>query len=123
MFSNRIVYANTNRNAPYSNAGKPDSRPDSGYLTGSQLLVNLTVDRRFDYRLLYRLTSLALRSGGNLEHCNGQIAIFGFPNGGIVGFLEEVGCRIPIGRSLVSPRENGTSVVNVKFREGSGLGN
>jgi hypothetical protein len=39
-------------------------------------LINLTVDRLFDYHLRYRLTSMAIRSGGMLENCNGEIAMF-----------------------------------------------
>lgn len=93
--------------------GTAESRLDN-----APLLVNITVDRPFEYRLLYGLTSLAMQSGGILGHCNGEIALFAFHGRGVVRFMEEVGYQVPIGRTLVSQRDSGSSVVNVRFHAG-----
>jgi hypothetical protein len=78
--------------------------------------VNLTVDKPFEYRILYRLTSLALQCRGMLVHCNGEIAMYAFAGNGVTGFMEEVGFKAPIARTLVSHRESANSIVNVRFR-------
>jgi hypothetical protein len=84
-------------------------------MSASAILVNINVDSGFDYRTLYRVTSLAIRAGGTLEICNGNIAIFAFPNGGIMAFMEEVGFEIQIAKTVVSPKEKGISKVNIRF--------
>lgn len=85
-------------------------------LAGARLLVNLTVDRPFEYRLLYRLTSLTLQCGGILVLCNREIAMFAFPSDGVIGFMEEAGFKAPIARTLVSRRDAPNSIVNVRFK-------
>jgi hypothetical protein len=82
----------------------------------SHLLVNITVDRRFDHRFLYRLVSLALRIGGVLDKCNGETARFAFPNGSVSEFMQEIDCRARVRRASVSPRDSGGSWVNVRFQ-------
>ena len=108
-----------------STADAADSKSMSGRVSGvfnvysmsaSAILVNLTTEMRFDYRALYRITSLAIRAGGMLEVCNADIAIFAFPNGGITAFMEEIGFEIRIARTVVSPREKGSSKVNIRFQ-------
>jgi hypothetical protein len=94
----------------------PAGPPAASYPRESHLLVNLTVERRFDYRFLYRLVSLALRNGGRLERCNGETARFSFPHGSIAEFIGEIGNRAPVGRTLVCPRDSGGSWINVRFR-------
>ena len=82
----------------------------------SHLLVNITVDRRFDHRFLYRLVSLAMRIGGILDKCNGEMARFAFPSGSVAEFMQEIDSRAPVRRTLVSPRDSGGSWVNVRFQ-------
>lgn len=82
----------------------------------SHLLVNITVNRRFDHRFLYRLVSLALRIGGMLDKCNGESARFAFPSGSVGEFMQEIDCRAPVLRTSVSPRDSGGSWVNVRFQ-------
>jgi len=63
---------------------------------------------------------LLCATGESWKHCNGVIAMFAFPKGGVVRFMEEVGIRVPVGRTLVSQRESGNSIVNVRFQAGPG---
>ena len=113
---NPMDYEIGNPNPGLSGVDVAENGTDPGLATGRHLLVNLTVDRRFYYRTLYRLTSLALKTGGMLDYCNGQIAMFHFPAGGVMGFLEDVGYTIHVERSRVSYRDIGGSIVNVKFQ-------
>jgi hypothetical protein len=79
------------------------------------VLANLALETTFDYRILYRITSLAMRYGGILEACNEEIAILGFPDGGILDFLEVVGLELKVSRYQLSSRERGISKVNLRF--------
>ncbi|MEO6097520.1 MAG: hypothetical protein ABIW76_18450 [Fibrobacteria bacterium] len=82
------------------------------------ILVNLTLGVRFGCRTLYRITSLALRSGGIMEVCNEDMAIFAFPKGGTIEFIEEIGLSLIVTRTVVSPREKSISKVNIRFLSG-----
>lgn len=82
----------------------------------AHLCVNLTVDRRFDFRFLFRLVSLAIRYGGMLERCDAAGAEFAFPQGSVADFMGEIGSQAPVRRTVVSPRERGGSRVSVRFR-------
>lgn len=79
------------------------------------ILVNLTLGVRFGYRALYRITSLALRTGGVMEVCNEDMAIFAFPKGGTIEFIEEIGLSLIVTRTVVSPRGKAISKVNIRF--------
>jgi hypothetical protein len=83
---------------------------------GSPILVNLSVGCCFDYRGLFRITALAIRTGGMLELCNEDIAIFSFPQGGILEFMDGIGLRLPVVKTVVSPKEKGISKVNIRFQ-------
>jgi hypothetical protein len=83
--------------------------------TDGAILVNLTLGMRFGYRILYRITSLALRTGGIMEVCNEDMAIFAFPKGGTIEFIEELGLSLIVTRTVVSPREKAISKVNIRF--------
>lgn len=85
-------------------------------MSSSAILVNLNAETAFDYRVLYRMATLAIRTGGMLELCNEEIAIFAFPQGGITSFMEEVGFQIKISKTMVSPKERGISKVNIRFK-------
>lgn len=84
-------------------------------MSASAILVNLNASSAFDYRVLYRMSSLAIRTGGLLEACNEDIAIFAFPQGGITTFMEEIGFVIKITKTMVSPKDKGISKVNIRF--------
>lgn len=109
----------------FMNADAADLRPipqsNVGSISGifrlrdCPILVNLQIESRFDYRMLYRLTSLAMKFQGTLESCNEDIAIFSFLKAGILGFMEGVGFELKIVRTSVSPRESGVSKVNLRF--------
>lgn len=86
------------------------------YDLGASVLVNATLDLNFEYRILYRLTSLALRSGGVLEASNEDIAIFGFPDGGIRPFMDTLLLEMPVAKTFFSPKERGISKVNIRFK-------
>ncbi|GEM_PF-2686071 len=88
-------------------------------VSGSAILVNLTVGSKFAYRSLYRATSLAIRAGGVLEVCNEDMAIFAFPNGGLTAFVEEICWYMPVIRTVASPKEWGISKVNLRFLDGN----
>jgi hypothetical protein len=87
-------------------------------MSASAILVNISTATRFDYRLLYRITSLAMRTGGQLEICNEDIAIFAFPQSGISAFMEGIGFEIRVLKTVVSTREKGISKVNIRFQPG-----
>jgi hypothetical protein len=108
------------KNSPASEAATSVSGAASGVfqafrLNGSTVLVNLSVDERFTYRVLYKLTSLAMRTGGMLEVSNEDMAIFAFPRGGITAFLDEMGFAVKPARTVISPKEKGVSKVNIRF--------
>lgn len=85
-------------------------------MSASAILVNISTGTGFDYRLLYRITSLAIRAGGQLEICNEDIAIYAFPQSGIGAFMEGIGFEIRVLKTVVSTKERGISKVNIRFQ-------
>jgi hypothetical protein len=85
-------------------------------MSASAILVNIMVEAHFEYSALYRLASLAIRTGGGLDGCNGDMALFSFPNGGITAFMEGIGFEVPVSRTVVSPKDKGVSKVNIRFK-------
>src|SRR5438309_252939 len=73
-------------------------------MSGSSILVNISAASRFEYSRLFRITALALRSGGMLEACNEDIAIFTFAREGILEFMENLGDHLSIVKTVVSPK-------------------
>ncbi|HKP96766.1 MAG TPA: hypothetical protein VJ385_13495 [Fibrobacteria bacterium] len=84
-------------------------------MSGAAILVNINAAQLFDYRTLYRITSLAIGIGGVMEVCNEDIAIFAFPKNNISEFMESIGFEIRILKTVVSPKEKGISKVNIRF--------
>jgi hypothetical protein len=85
-------------------------------LSPTAILVNIISDTQVGQRTLERMASLALKAGGTMELCNGEIAVFAFPEQGILAFMEGLGYEIRVLKTMVSPREKGSSKVNIRFK-------
>jgi hypothetical protein len=82
------------------------------------ILVNIISDTQCGQSILDRIASKALKAGGSMEHFNGEIAVYAFPDTGILKFMEELGREIRMMETKVCPRQQGISKVNIRFRTG-----